>query len=252
LLSCARLVVRPWYVTNDGPRTADRSWAALLLLLAIPAFAQQPDPLAARQALAQKRATEWETLAKGLEARIARMLPCDARVKGAIEEVSRASQGRLGSLSDYLNAAAAQAKLDTERARQAAAESGVAAKEAGVELTEAEQQRAAIDGQLADLKDSSRRRPMLNDAAAKLAGIQTITVANIARLQQEAARMAALGGSLTDLAAAYQARQTAIDAELAALVEETVRWVDYYTVRLSRAEAECAITNQARPQRKKQ
>src|ERR1700685_1017693 len=99
------MVRRSSFVTNHGPRTTN-PWSALLVLLAIPAFAQQADLLAARETLAQKRAAEWETLAKGLEARIVRMLPCDPRVKGAIEEVSRASQARLASLSDYLNAAA--------------------------------------------------------------------------------------------------------------------------------------------------
>ena len=87
----------------------------------MPALAQQAapaaNPLAAREALAQKRAAEWETLAKVLEGKIARMLPCDSRVHGAIEEVSRASQARLASLNDYLQAAAAQAKADAERAR---------------------------------------------------------------------------------------------------------------------------------------
>jgi hypothetical protein len=230
-----------------------RRRSALLLLLAIPAFAQQQaDPLAARDALAQKRAAEWETLAKGLEARIVRMLPCDPRVKGAIEEVSRASQARLASLSDYLNAAAVQAKAETERAGKAAADAALSAKETGVELTEAEQQRAAIEGQLADLKDSTRRRPALNDAAAKLTGIQTITLAEIERLKQEAARRAALSGSLADLATAYQGRQNALDAELAALVDETARWVNYYAARLTRAETECSVTNRSGQTRKKQ
>ncbi len=225
----------------------------MLLLIAIPALAQQQqpaDPLAAREALAQKRATPWETLAKGLESKIARMLPCDPRVKAAIEEVSRASQARLASLSDYLQAAGAQAKADAERARKSSVDAAAAAKEAGVELTEAEQQRAAIDGELADLKDSARRRPSLDDAATKLAGIQALTVARIARLQQEAARRTALVDSLTVLESAYQARQTAIDAERAALVEETANWVNYYATRQTRAETECSVTN--RTQRKRQ
>jgi len=231
---------------------ARQLWSALLLAFAIPAFAQQADPLTTRQVVAQKRNAEWETLAKGLESRIARMLPCDPRVKGAIEEVSRTSQARLAALSDYLQAANAQAKADVERARQSAADSAIATKEAGVELTEAEQQRAAVEGQLAELKDSARRRPALDDAVAKLTAIQAITVAHIARLQQEAARRSALSSSLADLAASYQARQSAIDTKLAALVEETTDWVNYYTTRLARAQTECSITNRSRPSRKQQ
>ncbi len=230
---------------------------------AIPALAQRADPtagsapaataLAAREALADKRATEWETLAKGLESKIARMLPCDARVRSAIEEVSRASQARLSSLNDYLRAAAAQAKVDAERARATASALDNAAKDADVERTEADQQRAAIDAQIADLKESAKRRQDLDDAAAKLDQIRAMTVAQAERWQQEAGRRVALGGALADLATAYEARQKVIDAELATLGEETARWLDYYTARLKRADMECFITNQARPaQRKKQ
>ena len=88
------------------------------------------------------------------------MLPCDPRVKAAIEEVSRASQARLASLSDYLQAAGAQAKADAERARKASADAATAAKEAGVELTEAEQQRAAIDGRTGRLEGQRQTPPV--------------------------------------------------------------------------------------------
>jgi hypothetical protein len=236
---------------------------AVLLIWAIPALAQQAAPaalsppaasaLAARETLAQKRAAEWETLAKGVEGKIARMLPCDSRVRGAIEEVSHASQARLAALNDYLQAAAVQAKADAERARTAPASLDSLAKDADVERTEAEQQRAALDAQIADLKESARQRQDLDDPAAKLAEIRAMTAAQVDRWQQEAARRVALGGALANLAAAYEARQKAMSAELAALREETARWVDYYTARLNRAEIECSITNQARPaQRKKQ
>ena len=228
----------------------------LALLIAIPAIAQQPsapaDPLTAREAMAQKRASEWETLAKGLEARISRMLPCDPRLKAAIEEVSHASEARLSSLTDYLQAAAAEAASDAERARKAVDDAGGAAKEIEPERAEAEQQRVALDGQIADLSESARRRPSLDDAAAKLQAIQAMTVARIARFEPEIARRAALRQALADLATAYDARKTAIDTELAALTEETARWADYYASKLARAATECSVTNQIRPSRKKQ
>ena len=227
----------------------------VILICAMPALAQQAapaaNPLAAREALAQKRAAEWETLAKGLEGKIARMLPCDSRVHGAIEEVSRASQARLASLNDYLQAAAAQAKADAERARATASGLDNLAKEADVERSEAEQQRAAIDAQIADLKESVKQRQDLEDAGAKLAEIRGMTVAQAGRWQQDAAGRVALGGALADLAAAYDARQKAMAAELSALGDETARWVNYYAARLNRAEIECSITNQARPARRK-
>jgi hypothetical protein len=226
-------------------------------LLAVPAFGQPaapaspPDPLGAREVAALQRSAEWEALARGLEGKIARMLPCDQRVRGAIEEVSRASQARMASVLDYLQAAAAQSRVDAEQARAAAGDMDNAAKEANVERTEAEQQRTAVDAQIADLKESVASRPSLDNAAVKLSEIGAMTVARAERWQQDAGRRAELGGGLADLASASEARQKAIDGEIAALAEEAARWVDYYTARLSRAAMECSVTKQGRPSQRK-
>lgn len=202
--------------------------------------------------IADKRASEWDALAKGLEGKIARMLPCDPRVRGALEEVSRASEARLTALSQYLESAAAQSKNDVEKARTALAVEQAAAKDAETERVEAEQQRAAIDGQIADLAQSAKRRQALDEARKKLDEIHTKVDQRLARAQEETARRAALTASLQQLAAGYEARQKAIAGELSALASETARWNEYYAARLGRAQTECSITNRAPAQRKKQ
>lgn len=226
------------------------------VFVAIPAWAQPapapPDPLAAREALARKRNADWETLAKGLDAKIAHMLPCDARVRGAIEEVSRASEARLAAISDYLNAAQARAATDSQRAHAAVTEEHSAMRELGTERAEAEQRRTAIDAQIADLKDSARRRPVLDGGVAKLGEIRGMTEERIAQLAREASERQALRDSLESLAASYDARAKAMDAEVTAFSPEAARWLAYYAARLTRAGTECSITSQARPQRKKQ
>ena len=59
---------------------------------------------------ADKAAADWESLAKGLEQKIATLLPCDPKSRAAVEEVSHASDARLSALSAYLKAAAAESE----------------------------------------------------------------------------------------------------------------------------------------------
>ena len=49
------------------------------------ATASQPPASATLRQIAETKSSEWETLAKALDAKIARMLPCDPRVKSAID-----------------------------------------------------------------------------------------------------------------------------------------------------------------------
>lgn len=58
---------------------------------------------------AKKAHTEWLRLASNLEVRVARMLPCSPAATAAIEDVSRAARVRIVALTDYAEAAAAQA-----------------------------------------------------------------------------------------------------------------------------------------------
>jgi hypothetical protein len=229
--------------------------AIIFVFLAASARAQvnSADPLAALQVVAEKRSADWDTLARGLEVKLARMLPCDPRARTSIEEVSRASDARLTALGQYLQASAAQAKADVARIQRLLAEQESAAKDVEIEKAEADQERAAIEGRASDLAESSKRRPSLAEAQKKLAEIAAMTRERTARAQEEVARRQALASALRQIGEAYQVRQKAIEMELSALVIETSRWGEYYAARMARAQTECSVTNPTGPpQRKKQ
>ena len=207
--------------------------------------AKPADPLAALQADADTKTAEWETLATGMEASIGRMLPCDPRVRATIEEARRASEARLLAFSQALKAAVDRAKADTEAARAAATRPEAADKDLETERAEANQERIAIEGQIADLSESVRKRTGLEAAQTKLTQIAAMVRERAEGIQQFADNKNTLAVPLKNLLAGYETRQAALEAEQAALAEETSRWSDYYTARLARAQTECSIINQA-------
>ena len=199
-------------------------------------------PAVSARETAAKRTAEWESLAKALDAKIARMLPCDPRAKAAIEEVSRASEARMAALGEVLKGALAQATADTERVRSALAAEDASLREVEIERADSEQERAAVEGQLADLTASAKRREGLEDARKKLADIAAITASRVKDAEEQSQLRATLDISLRDLLAAGHARQTALQTAQAALAVEASRWTDYYAARLARAQTECSIT----------
>src|ERR1700687_2232983 len=96
-------------------------WGVIAAALALAGALCAPDaPVnspAALQENAAKRTTEWSTLATGLERRLARLLPCDPRVRTSIEEVSRASDARTVALTSYWTTASIQSKAQIEAIR---------------------------------------------------------------------------------------------------------------------------------------
>lgn len=209
-------------------------------------------PAASARETAGKRTAEWEALAKALDAKIARMLPCDPRAKSAIEEVSRASEARMAALGEVLKVALAQASADTERVRLALAAEDASLREVETERADSEQERIGVDGQLADLTASAKRRDGLEEALKKLTEIAAITTSRVKDADDLFQLRATLDISLRDLQAAGHARQTAIQNEQAALAAEASRWTDYYAARLARAQMECSITGSpGSPRRKK-
>src|SRR5947207_14283391 len=86
------------------------AWLSLFLCSA--SLAQTPD-LTALEQTAQKRHADWETQAKSLEERLARILPCDARSSAAIAEVRALSDALLAALSAYMRAASDKAFAET-------------------------------------------------------------------------------------------------------------------------------------------
>ena len=209
-----------------------------------PAVAQTPQPPPDFGA-AEKRAIEWSVLAANLEQRLARLLPCDARVRSALDEVSRASDARLASLTSYWQAAVAAFKEQTEASRGSLAQQEAAAASWNDDIVDATEESAAFAGRAAQLTTSARNASAFLDARTALD--------RIARASQQAAgqareREAAAGRLLTALReniAASQARQLALEDAIKTLTEESQRWRAYYAARAARAQTECAITERS-------
>jgi DNA repair exonuclease SbcCD ATPase subunit len=169
-------------------------------------------------------------------------------------EQKTAAWARLTALSKYLEASAAVSHADAEAMSQAVAAHQRSLREIAANAAEAEQERIAIDAQIADLAESIKRRASLGEAQKILADIAAMLKDRVAGAQQETDRNAVLGQTLAALQVAYEQRERAVQADIAALAVETARWNDFYTARSARAHIECSITNEgpARPLRKKQ
>lgn len=202
----------------------------------------QPN-LAALQQNVVKTTSDWSALANAIEARISRWLPCDPRIRTAIEEVSRASEARLDALSRYAQAVMADAGQQTDVARRLVAGQDALAAEWNTERVQAQQEDAGIQGQMANITESAKRRPALSEAQRTLGGIAAAAGQRVTQDEDRVNRAAALPGLLRDLLAADQARQAAYSAEIRAVADEQARWGTYYAARLGRAQIECTITN---------
>ncbi|MGA3204656.1 MAG: hypothetical protein ABSF12_19360 [Bryobacteraceae bacterium] len=216
---------------------------SLFLAIAGAAHAQPADPLTALRQAAEKASSQWEALAKGLEPKIARLLPCDPNSRAAVEAVSHASDARLSALSAYMKAKAAQAARDTEAAKQVLAAQAALGGGWNAERVEADQQRTAIEAQVADLKESMRKRASLSGAEQVLIEIAALVKERSAKAEEQAGRKDLINTLLGDLVVGYQDREKALADESARLEAEAAKWSAYYTARLSRAVTECAIIN---------
>jgi hypothetical protein len=190
-----------------------------------------------------KRTGEWESLANGLEGRIGRLLPCDPRVRTAIDEVSRASEGRIVALTEYWLAVSAASKTQAEAVQRLLAQEDSNGADRKTDLADAEQERVAVNAQLTDLGESAKRLPSLAAAQKALEGLaqSSAKLATLATQRGQSAER--LSQELRDLLAATQARQTAIENAMKALAAEGLRWSGYYSSRQARAQTECTITN---------
>lgn len=230
--------------------------ACLVLFLAAaasaPAQEKPVDSLDGLRQAADKAAAAWESLAKGLEQKIATLLPCDPKSRAAVEEVSRASDARLSALTAYLRAAAGKAKYDTEAAKRVLAAQAALAGGWATERAEADQDHTAIEAQVADLKESMRKRGSLAGAENVLIEIASMAKERAAKAEQQAGRRESIQALLGDLVIACQDRQSALESESAALDTEAAKWNAYYTARVSRAITECTIINPGATRKKRQ
>jgi hypothetical protein len=200
-----------------------------------------PD-LAALGQTAQKRHAEWEGLAKDMNDRMSRILPCDPRAQAAVTEVSRASEARLGALADYLRAVSAQAFAETAAARNLLSAEEKRAVEARLERADAGQEQTAVDTQSDALAMSVKQRNSLEAPQKLLAQIATMIHQRAAAAEQQAGTADAGVALLRDLVAKFEARDAALREEFAAAETERARWNGYYAARRARAQIECTIT----------
>jgi hypothetical protein len=227
-------------------RSSPRS-LALLLLIAAAALAQERTdppkptyPLTALREKADKTAADWESLAQTMDARTARWLPCDPRIRAAIDELSRASEARLAALAELLSGSIAKAKEDALTAQHLLDGMNDFTAEIKAESADALQLRAGLETQANDLTESVTQRASLENAKRALAEVTGMVRQDLAPALASAQDV--IASSLRDLAAAYQARQSSLENELGALTAESARWSAYYAARLARANVECSIT----------
>ena len=207
------------------------------------ALAQSPLPdLAALEETAQKRHAEWDSLAKDLELRVARILPCDPRAAAAITEVGRASAARLAALADYLRAAITQAFAETASVKILLNAEERRAEEAARERSDAAQEQTAVGMQSDALEQSIRQRASLQDPQKLLAQIAVLIRQRSAAAEKHAADADTRLALLRELVAKFDARDAALRDESAAFNAELGRWAGYYSARLARAQVECSIT----------
>jgi len=204
-------------------------------------LAQTPD-LTALEQTAQKRHAEWESQAKSLEERLARILPCDARTSAAIAEVRGLSDARLAALSDYMRAASAKAFAETAAARNLLNAEERRAVEASRERADAGQEQTAVDIQSDGLLQSINQRSSLQDAEKLLEEIRALIRQRTAESERQADAAEKMIPMLRDLVAKFEARDVALQNESAAFEAERTRWGGYYSARQSRAQTECSIT----------
>jgi len=208
-----------------------------------PAQGKPDDALAPLQTAAETRTAEWDTLARGLEAKVARLLPCDLRVRGAIEEVSRASQARFAALAQYLQVAEAKAKAGAAEAAMVLSEQEAFAAALSTERTESAEERDVIEGQLLDLGESVKQRAQLEEAQKALAEVAGFARQRATRTAEQADKTGTFILSLRELNDDYQKTVAALGEEISGVAAESARWNEYYAARLNRAQTECAITD---------
>ena len=231
------------------------SFAALLISAS--GFAQTPAPApqnplpksnAASLDLAQAanaRSTEWSTLASGMEQRVARLLPCDPRVRSAIEEVSRASDARFTALAAYWQDVATQSQQQSAAAAKLLAESDARLTAVRDDRADADKEQAYVSQQFADLRQSSAKQWGLSEAVDALGPIALAKREAAARATEREKLAEQSKTSLMELVRTSEARQAAIEKERQAMTAENNRWREYYAARIARAQTECQLTGPA-------
>ena len=216
-----------------GLAVAQAAWAAEEPASALVSFQQS----------AAKRENEWVTLTTNLELRLARLLPCDPRVRNSIEETSRASEARISALTTYWMAASGKSKSQTDAIRRLIAQEEARKGEWSKARAEADREHAKVIEQNGFLAIGVSRSPVLAGTQKALTAATQSVLKSEAQIQERQATGERIPGELQEWLTASEARQNAIEAELRLLSIEGSRWTSYYAARIARASTECAITN---------
>jgi hypothetical protein len=195
------------------------------------------------QDTAAKRTAEWTTLEANLELRLARLLPCDARVRTAIEEVSRAADARTVARTSYWTAISLRSKAQIEAIRGLLAQEENRAGDWSKDRADAQVDVATTTAQAASLGPSIRQLPALAAPQKSLEAIAQMYRVLEAQSEERANSMGQLISDLRELLKASQARQAAIEEQVIAIGSEGQLWSAYYTARQARAQVECSITS---------
>ena len=126
---------------------------------------------------AEKRANEWSTLASNLEQRVARLLPCDARVRTAIEETSRTSDARFAAATAYWQEMVKRSNDQAQMARKLIADTDARSADWKADSADSEQEQTRLGAQTSDLREAARQQAGLAAAARVLNGISQSAVA---------------------------------------------------------------------------
>jgi hypothetical protein len=203
--------------------------------------ASGPGSLATLEADARLKTASWEKLAQEMESSVSRLLPCDAKATATISAASKASEARLAAVAAYLQAAEQQASRETAAAQRALASAQALVTELATERSDVAQEQSGVDGELANLAESVKKRSTLADAQKVLQQIQTLTGQRAALAQGGQERQEAFLASVRNLVTAMGAREAALKEERIAEGAERGRWNAYYTARLARSQTECTI-----------
>jgi hypothetical protein len=211
----------------------------------ISAQAPPPGSLAPLEQAALKASADWLTLAKTLDSRVARLLPCDPRAKAAIEETLKASNTRTTALADYYRAAESQASSRTEGARRLLESEQNRSAAVAAAANHAQEALVTVESAIADLTESAKTQSALAAPRDALLQTQSMLKQRLQIAQDEAGLRTAVLDALKALTDAYQAREKAIKDAGAAFETERLRWNAYYAARAQRAQLECALTGGA-------
>ncbi|HEY4360623.1 MAG TPA: hypothetical protein VGN17_06625 [Bryobacteraceae bacterium] len=218
------------------------AWLCIFAAVVCAQSTPEPGSLAALEADARQKTATWQKLALEMESTVARLLPCDAKAPVTITLASQASETRLAAISAYLQADQQEAARESAGAQRVLVAAQTLISELSIERSDVAQEQSGVDGQLANLTESVKKRPALADTQKMLQQLQSLTAqrATLAQggLDRQEAFLAAVRGLVTML----QAREASLKDAGVAYEAERARWNAYYAARLARAQTECSIT----------